>query len=183
MAPTSFVNAASPSAGSRPLHCLLVSTSHTHIEYINQSLEVLEAIEDCSVARKIAQFVTAFSASVLSSNEDGSSDAAAAAAAAAVAAKQGGINGTAGAGTGGSSGNNIMHTAERGGARERSGRHGTRPSSCWLYRVCQLVILRPFFLGFRVSIMRGLGGMGRIIFLNRSCRILCRSDEVRLDGV
>jgi hypothetical protein len=37
----------------------------SHIEYINQSLEVLEAIEKCSVAQKIGRFVTEFAASLL----------------------------------------------------------------------------------------------------------------------
>jgi hypothetical protein len=36
-----------------------------HLEYINQSLEVLEAIEKCSVAQKISRFVAEFAASLL----------------------------------------------------------------------------------------------------------------------
>jgi hypothetical protein len=39
--------------------------SSLNIGYINQSLEVLEAIEECSVARKIGQFVTEFLESLL----------------------------------------------------------------------------------------------------------------------
>ena len=36
-----------------------------NVGYINQSLEVLEAIEECSVAQKISHFVAEFSASLL----------------------------------------------------------------------------------------------------------------------
>ncbi|KAF2663807.1 hypothetical protein BT63DRAFT_112372 [Microthyrium microscopicum] len=42
-----------------------VRKSSPHIEYINQSLEVLDTIEECSVAHKIGHFVADYSSSLL----------------------------------------------------------------------------------------------------------------------